>query len=133
MHVYCCDAAYGDFMDAVYVINLARAKRRKQKMQAELGAWSLSHKAHFVEAVDGTQIDEGWMQEQQLRTMPGWKDIEAAVTWANSGKGTDNMNPFWTREMLPGEIGCSLSHVQTWRQLVRDASKHVSMHTCIAA
>ena len=115
-----------ELLDAVYVINMEKAVARRQRMQAQLEAWGLARKAQFVRGEDGSKMDEQWMYERQTRRTPGWADVSAVVEFSRltekfTGKGAFNL--FWTREMLPSELGCVHSHVKTWRQIVAEHSK----------
>ncbi len=79
----------------VFCISLARAKERREAMRARLN--NLGTQYEFVDAVDGATMDAA-LYESRLRQ--------------------DKFRRKFGRDMLPGEIGCYLSHYNLWRRIV---------------
>ncbi len=78
----------------IYVISLARAKERREAMRARLN--KLGTPYEFIDAVDGATADAA-LYESRLRR--------------------DKFRRKFGREMMPGEIGCYLSHYNLWRRI----------------
>ena len=81
----------------IFVISLARAKERREKMRARLD--SLGAAYEIVDAVDGAALTPA-DYESRLRQ--------------------DIMRRKWSRELLPAEIGCYLSHYNLWRRIAAE-------------
>lgn len=81
----------------IYVISLARAESRRDNIKHRLNALGASYE--IVDAVDGKTADPA-IYQSRLR-----QDI------ARRKKG---------RELLPGEIGCHLSHYHLWQRIVAE-------------
>lgn len=81
-----------------YVINLARAPRRRSHMRKQLEIAGLEY--DFVEAVDGRLLD---MQDGELVDKDA---IEEGALGADVG--------------VPGTVGCALSHQRAYRQILEN-------------
>lgn len=81
----------------IFVISLARAKERREAMRVHLD--SLGAAYEIVDAVDGAMLTPA-DYEPRLRQ--------------------DIMHRKWSRELLPAEIGCYLSHYNLWRRVVAE-------------
>ncbi len=85
--------------DKVYLINLRRRPDRKAKMDACFDELGIDY--DLVEAVDGKQIDENYLDREGIGLL---KDYEEP----HSGRNT----------LTYGEIGCFLSHHIIWKEMV---------------
>ncbi len=84
----------------VFVINLKRSAHRRARMEKQLKACNVRYE--FIEAVDGNQLSAGEIAEAQAR-------------------GSGIMEKFPRRNpLLPGEIGCALSHLQVYEKIVAE-------------
>ena len=52
-----------------------------------------------------------------MRRAPGWADVGAVVDGSDA-----KFNSYWTRELLPSELGLAQSHFKTWQQIVEGHS-----------
>lgn len=85
--------------DNVYLINLARRPDRLKKMQYcfdELGI-----EAELVEAVDGKQLNQTYLDKLGIRQLEGYFD------------------PYRKNGLKYGEIGCFLSHYFIWQDIIK--------------
>tara|TARA_B110000208_G_C11800352_1_gene441792 strand:+ start:301 stop:2442 length:2142 start_codon:yes stop_codon:yes gene_type:complete len=78
----------------IYVINLKRGIKRRLAIQKKLD--TLTYEYRFIEAVDGTIINEAYLKKQ---------DISVNIKFNN---------PYYRNTITLGEIGCSLSHIRAW-------------------
>ncbi|CAG9770550.1 unnamed protein product [Ceutorhynchus assimilis] len=84
--------------DKIYMINLKRRPDRRKRMHKcfdELGL-----EVETVDAVDGKLLNETFLQSLQF--MPDFQD------------------PYHKRPMKLGEIGCFLSHLEVWQEIVKN-------------
>ena len=82
----------------VFVISLARAVERREKMRARLGKLGADYE--IVDAVDGATLTADDYGDNILRR--------------------DKFRRRYGREILDGEIGCYLSHYQLWQRMVTE-------------
>lgn len=84
-------------LDQIYVINLASSR---EDIQSRINKLGLPNNTPFfiMNAIDGNKATE---QFGPHKSYPNWK-IESDNNW-------------WNRDLTPGEIGCSLSHVTVWQ------------------
>ena len=92
-------------VDKIFLINLVRRPERRERMQAVLKLLRLEYE--LFEAVDGKQINESYLGELQVKMLPGWRD------------------PWGSRSITYGEIGCFLSHYFIWERALRDNMSRV--------
>ncbi len=89
-------AAPPDF-PPIFVVSLARAKERREKMRERLNALGLQYE--IIDAVDGATLNPAEyahnLRQEKFRRKFG-------------------------REMTPGEIGCYLSHYRLWERIVAE-------------
>ena len=81
----------------IYCISLSRSTERRKAMRRQLDA--LGHPYQIVDAVDGATLD---------------------ISTLNDRLRQDIMRLRCGYDLTPGEIGCFLSHYQTWESLVQD-------------
>lgn len=84
--------------DKIFMINLLRRPERRRRMNAcfdELGI-----EVDILNAVDGKALNESFLEN--LKFMPEFSD------------------PYHKRPMKLGEIGCFLSHLNIWREIVAE-------------
>lgn len=89
-----------------YCINLKRRPDRLKGVTDRLPKEWLAETrftTDFLGPVDGQTISGATLKEAGVTVYPAWKLL---------GSG----NPFWDREILNGEIGCSYSHLSCWRR-----------------
>ncbi|XP_077302422.1 glycosyltransferase 25 family member [Arctopsyche grandis] len=84
--------------DEVYMINLLRRPDRKQKMYMCFEQIGLDVK--LIEAVDGKSLDDAALETWGVKLMSNYLD------------------PYHSRPMTLGEIGCFLSHYVIWKDVV---------------
>ena len=88
-----------------FVINLARAVERRAHIHKELGrAGFRSPDIELIQAVDGRELTTDVLRRRGARLFPNWRLPGASV-------------PFYARELKWGEVACSLSHLEAWRQI----------------
>ncbi|XP_057652350.1 glycosyltransferase 25 family member [Diorhabda carinulata] len=84
--------------DKIFMINLLRRPERRKRMNAcfdEIGI-----QVDILNAVDGKALNESFLEK--LKFMPEFSD------------------PYHKRPMKLGEIGCFLSHLNIWREIVAE-------------
>ena len=104
--------------DAIFCISLERVTERRDFQQAQLSAF---RNARIITAVDGQAIYPGDMP-RDVRVAPwGW-DSGQVEEWLRSlpapVEHVEFIKQFWTRPLLPGEVGCTLSHVRALEHVV---------------
>lgn len=88
----------------VLIVNLARRKRMRRQLGAELKHFGFENQ-DWIDAVDGLE----------LAPQPPWRVANAAdEIWPWSGWA----DPYAARALTLGEVGCTLSHVRAWRRVV---------------
>jgi len=86
--------------DKIFIVNMKRSVERKRRLEEQFETLRISPESYtFIEAVDGqnTDLDSIGLS---FRTIPDWAE------------------PFSSKIMTKGEIGCSLSHYKIWQQIV---------------
>lgn len=87
-------------IEKIYVINLKKSNEDIIERMGNLGLGNRAGYEIFV-AIDGNNIPH---------------DIEPFAAY--SGWKLDNStNDWWNRQVLPGEIGCTLSHMEIWKKV----------------
>ena len=86
-------------VDKIFVINLVRRQERRDRMRAALKLLRVEYE--LFDAVDGKQINESYLEALQVKMLPGWRD------------------PWGSRSITYGEIGCFLSHYFIWERVVK--------------
>ena len=94
-------------IDKIYIISLDYAN---EKLQAKV-LKGLS-KLNFSKST-GYEIHRAWNGHTK-GTAPGY---DVYSKW-NMGSATTNN--WWNRDILPGEIGCTTSHIQVWERIVEE-------------
>ncbi len=92
-------------LDKIYIISLdATHVEAQQKISANLAECDFDGMTDYeiMQAYDGRMGD-----------MP--KGMSKYAGW-NLGK--DHWNKWWSRDVLPGEVGCSVSHIMVWKKIV---------------
>jgi collagen beta-1,O-galactosyltransferase len=82
--------------DQIFLINLERRPERREKMEEILRLVGIEFKR--IEAIDGHKLSQ--KQISEIKFLPGYFD------------------PFHRRPMKLGEIGCFLSHLKIWEEIV---------------
>ncbi|KAI6655526.1 Procollagen galactosyltransferase 1-like [Oopsacas minuta] len=87
-------------VDKIFVINLERRPERRERMKAALKLLNIDYE--LFSALDGRQLNESYLEELQVNMLPGWRD------------------PWGSRPITYGEIGCFLSHYFIWERVVKE-------------
>ncbi|XP_044295261.1 procollagen galactosyltransferase 2 isoform X2 [Varanus komodoensis] len=84
--------------DEIFMINLKRRKDRRDRMLRTLYEQEIAVK--IVEAVDGKALNTSQLKALNIDMLPGYRD------------------PYSSRVLTRGEIGCFLSHYYIWKEVV---------------
>ncbi|KAF2984600.1 hypothetical protein EK904_003546 [Melospiza melodia maxima] len=84
--------------DEIFMINLKRRKDRRDRMLRTLYEQEIAVKV--VEAVDGKALNTSQLKALSIEMLPGYRD------------------PYSSRPLTRGEIGCFLSHYYIWKEVV---------------
>ncbi|XP_067156513.1 procollagen galactosyltransferase 2 isoform X1 [Apteryx mantelli] len=84
--------------DEIFMINLKRRKDRRDRMLRTLYEQEIAVK--IVEAVDGKALNTSQLKALSIDMLPGYRD------------------PYSSRPLTRGEIGCFLSHYYIWKEVV---------------
>ncbi|XP_053971796.1 glycosyltransferase 25 family member [Hylaeus volcanicus] len=87
-------------VDQIYMINLLRRPERRDRMNRlfkELGI-----RAETIDAVDGRTLNESVLENLKIELMPEYTD------------------PYHSRPMTMGEVGCFLSHYTIWNKVIEN-------------
>ncbi|KFP55434.1 Procollagen galactosyltransferase 2, partial [Cathartes aura] len=82
----------------IFMINLKRRKDRRDRMLRTLYEQEIAVK--IVEAVDGKALNTSQLKALSIDMLPGYRD------------------PYSSRPLTRGEIGCFLSHYYIWKEVV---------------
>lgn len=92
-----------DFLfDTIIVISLERKKQRRKRIKKRIESLNIEKICDviFLDAVDGTLIDEDWITSNGYSILPNYYD------WN------------FKRGITFGEVGCSLSHHKAWTEVL---------------
>uniref|UniRef100_A0A8P0PNW8 Collagen beta(1-O)galactosyltransferase 2 n=2 Tax=Canis lupus familiaris TaxID=9615 RepID=A0A8P0PNW8_CANLF len=84
--------------DEIFMINLKRRKDRRDRMLRTLYEQEIDVK--IVEAVDGKALNTSQLKALNIEMLPGYRD------------------PYSSRPLTRGEIGCFLSHYSVWKEVI---------------
>ncbi|XP_052593146.1 procollagen galactosyltransferase 2 isoform X3 [Peromyscus californicus insignis] len=84
--------------DEIFMINLKRRKDRRDRMLRTLYEQEIEVK--IVEAVDGKALNTSQLKAWNIEMLPGYRD------------------PYSSRPLTRGEIGCFLSHFSVWKEVI---------------
>ncbi|XP_054976582.1 procollagen galactosyltransferase 2 isoform X2 [Sorex araneus] len=87
--------------DEIFMINLKRRKDRRDRMLRTLYEQEIAVK--IVEAVDGKALNTSQLKALSIEMLPGYRD------------------PYSSRPLTRGEIGCFLSHYSVWKEVLARA------------
>ena len=103
-------------INRIYVLNLKARREKKDRISKLLLEEGLCVPIKFVEAFDFRNIDvnllQHWLLEQKCKVYPKWKTSETSSFQGFNFSGWDN------REVRSPEIGCTLSHLHLWKEIV---------------
>jgi glycosyl transferase, family 25 len=96
-----CTDSNNKYLDdmPVYVINLKSRPKRKERALKELNKYNIKHK--FIEAVDGSKLDKTTLEDDNI--------IKTNGSY---------------RELRKGEIGCYLSHLECWKNILESGKEY---------
>jgi glycosyl transferase family 25 len=93
----------------VFVINLVRAVERRTFIQKELGrAGFFPSDIEFLRAVDARELTPDRVERRGASLFANWRLPGSAVS-------------YHARDLKWGEVACSLSHIEVWRQIAASA------------
>ncbi|NXP89350.1 GT252 galactosyltransferase, partial [Passerina amoena] len=93
-----CDVLVSFCSSQIFMINLKRRKDRRDRMLRTLYEQEIAVKV--VEAVDGKALNTSQLKALSIEMLPGYRD------------------PYSSRPLTRGEIGCFLSHYYIWKEVV---------------
>ncbi|NWV77934.1 GT252 galactosyltransferase, partial [Dasyornis broadbenti] len=93
-----CDVLMSFSSTQIFMINLKRRKDRRDRMLRTLYEQEIAVKV--VEAVDGKALNTSQLKALSIEMLPGYRD------------------PYSSRPLTRGEIGCFLSHYYIWKEVV---------------
>jgi glycosyl transferase, family 25 len=89
-----------------YVVNLKRRRDRRRRMERTLpAAWNVQYTSDWDGPMDGQTIDVHDLADFGL------------CRWE-----IPSDNPWWSRPLKLGEIGCAVSHWKCWQQAAADGA-----------
>ncbi|XP_040851818.1 procollagen galactosyltransferase 2-like [Ochotona curzoniae] len=91
--------------DEIFMINLKRRQDRRGRMLRTLQEQDIAVKV--VEAVDGKALNTTQLKALHIEMLPGYRD------------------PYSSRPLTRGEIGCFLSHYSVWKEVIDRALEKV--------
>jgi len=94
-------------LDQIYVINLNRKPENKKRITARLKDAKLLSKTTCYSAVDGKVLADKKLKKWGVTIDTSWED------------------PYSTRPITKGEIGCALSHYFVWKKIAKSNYKNV--------
>jgi GR25 family glycosyltransferase involved in LPS biosynthesis len=100
-------------LDRVVIISLARRQAKRASMLERAAVAGIDHACTVFDAIDGSAISDEWLREHGYEPYARWR-IEG------------HPSRFYSRELLWGELGCTISHLQVWEECVlrADAGEH---------
>ncbi len=88
-----------------YVVNLPRRSDRRSTIEASLPPeLSVSFTSDWLGPFDGQELTLNQLNRDGYGLFP-WR--------------IDSPNPWWSRPLKYGEIGCALSHLRCWQEIAR--------------
>ncbi len=87
----------------IFIINLERDTNRKKNIQKQLDEQDIRN-YEFIKAVDG---QNGGLDDQTFHVISEWRE------------------PFSSKVMTKGEIGCALTHYTIWQRIVKENLDYV--------
>ncbi len=92
-----------------YVVNLPRRPDRRHVIEASLPpGLRVSFTSDWCGLFDGQELTLHQLTADGYRLFP-WR--------------IDSPNPWWSRPLKYGEIGCTISHLRCWREIARGGSQ----------
>ena len=106
-------------IDKIYVVSLDHSKERLNNIKSRMAELNIPGTPFLItRAFDGrvNPVPEGYS------VYDGWKIDDSENNW-------------WNREVLPGEVGCTVSHINIWRDIIENDHQRVlvfdAAFTCI--
>jgi GR25 family glycosyltransferase involved in LPS biosynthesis/glycosyltransferase involved in cell wall biosynthesis len=103
-------------IDCVYVIsmivNASKADNWKKAIRDDLLVDNGETPIALKQARNGCELTDEWMNERKYAVNQNWK-IE------------DSDNDWWNRDITPGEIGCSISHYEVWKNAQKSEYENI--------
>lgn len=94
---------------SMYVINLRRRQDRREVMETQLNGIQATFTSDWEGPFDGLDLDHG-------RLLRAGYDL---FDWP-----IDSVNPWWSRPLKWGEVGCTLSHLACWAHSLSSGSTY---------
>lgn len=93
-----------------YVVNLPRRSDRRSAIEASLPSeLRVSFTSDWLGSFDGQELTLNQLNRDGYRLFP----------WL-----IDSPNPWWSRPLKYGEIGCTVSHLRCWQEVVGSGSQN---------
>tara|TARA_Y100001951_G_C11284859_1_gene267955 strand:+ start:33 stop:794 length:762 start_codon:yes stop_codon:yes gene_type:complete len=108
-------------VNKIYVIGLARAMDRIERMQSRLHKQFTEDDYYLIAGVDGEECRLNPDMRTGFTVYPDWKGPDK---WIAEGPPDDPTWSWWCREIKWGEVGCTLSHIGVW-ELANELSEPV--------
>lgn len=88
-------------LDEIYVINLVRRSDRRERLQATFDILNIA--VRFFDAIDGKNtVNKAYLEQLNVRLLPNYED------------------PYNSRPMNYGELGCFFSHYFIWQDMIKN-------------
>ena len=91
--------------EKIFIINLKRRQDKRIAMEGRINELNVKIPYQFVTALDGNNITREWLKENDAAPLISWRD------------------PKMKRTLTRGEIGCMLSHIVTWDEIIESGIK----------
>ena len=97
--------------DSIIFINLKRREDKLNRLTERLQKLNLPKEIKIIriDAIDGTSIDDQWLEENDYHPHPDYYDS------------------IRNRGLTYGEIGCAISHLKAWETITNDPSINCSL------
>lgn len=92
-------------IDCIYIIALHSNSEKIENWKKQIkNKLLIDYDGHLAikNARVGSELSEDWLTERNLKIYSDWKL-------------NDSDNSWWSRDMTPGELGCSVSHYEVWK------------------
>ena len=101
-------------LDCVYIIALEENFNQEEIWRNEIEKLQLDPRTPIVihKAVNGSEISQSWMNENGYSKYPNWKLPNVDTGW-------------YGRDVLPGELGCAISHIMVWEDALKNKHDNI--------
>ena len=101
-------------LDCVYIIALEENFDQESRWMSELKKFQLDPRTPVVihKAVNGSRISQDWMNQNGYKKYQNWKLPNVDTGW-------------YGRDILPGELGCAISHITVWEDALKNNYENI--------